>query len=331
VRKLLGLVVVLAGVVLTTAADAAAGNGGIAPVHPESANASRIGDAYWLIMVLTGAIFLLVEISLIVFLIRFRGRGRPRSVEGPQIRGQKNLELAWTVVPVLILAAIAAFVLYKLPGIKNAPAATNPLRVTVSGRQFYWQFTYPNGVVQVDHLRVPVGRVVDLKVVAAPWDVIHSWWIPALGGKIDAIPGRTNHTWFRANRAGVYKGRCAEFCGIQHAKMLMSVDAVPVASFNSWYTSEARAQRAGTSNLGKQTWEGTCAKCHGILGQGLIGPAINGTLDRTAVTPAVRDGLQTGLKVMPPVGKDWSKRQLNALFAYMQRNISGKAAAPSGG
>jgi cytochrome c oxidase subunit 2 len=330
VRKLLGLALLLAGLALVAAAAAAGGNGGIAPVHPESPNAGRIGDAYWLILGLTGGIFLLVEGALIVFVIRFRGGRRPRSVEGPQIRGHTNLELAWTVVPVLILAAIASFVFYKLPGIKNAPAATNALHVTVSGRQFYWQYSYPNGVVQIDRMRVPVGRVVDLEIVAPDWDVIHSWWVPALGGKIDAVPRKVNHLWFKAEGAGTYRGRCAEFCGIQHAEMPITVEAVPGGQFDSWLSDQASAQRAGTSDLGKQEFQGVCAKCHGSLGQGFIGPAINGSLDRTAVTPVVRDGLQTGLKVMPPVGKDWSKRQLDALFTYMQRNISGGGSAASG-
>ena len=95
------------------------------------------------------------------------------------------------------------------------------------GHQYYWEFRYPDGSVTYDTMVVPVGRTVELEVTTPPGEVIHSWWIPALGGKIDAIPGIVNHTWFRAEEAGVYEGNCTEFCGIQHSAMEMNVRALP--------------------------------------------------------------------------------------------------------
>jgi cytochrome c oxidase subunit 2 len=308
---------------LMLSSEALADGGGFAPVRPESPNADRISSTYWFIFGFTAAIFLLVEIALVVFIVRFRSRGRPREVEGPQIRGHLNLELAWTAVPVLILAAIAIFTFYKLPGIKDVPAAGaagSQLRMNVEGRQFYWQFTYPNGVVAIDNMRVPVGRPVRLEVTSPLDDVIHSWWIPALGGKVDAIPGHPNHTWFEARRAGTWTGQCAEFCGIQHAAMRATVQAVPAGQFDSWLAGQARAQTEGTSDLGAQEFNGVCAKCHGDRGQGAIGPDIATSAiiqNKSSLDTVVRDG--KGL--MPAVGAGWSDRQMNALFSYLQKRF----------
>src|SRR5829696_5110689 len=132
----------------------------------------------------TGFIFLLVEGTLIAFIIRYRRRGRAVDVEGPQIRGHHRLEIAWTVMPVLILAAIGSVVFYKLKGIADVPSATaagGRLDITVEGRQFYFNYHYPNGVIAVDRLRVPVHRNVRLELTAPTHEVIHNWWVPALG------------------------------------------------------------------------------------------------------------------------------------------------------
>ena len=150
----------------------------------------------------------------------------------------------------LILVAIGSFVFYKLPGIEDVPSASaqgGRVDVRVEGYRYYWNFTYPNGVIAVDNMRAPVGQTVKLDVSAPDFDVIHSWWIPALGGKFDAIPGTTNVTWFNANAPGIYRGQCAEFCGIQHANMRASVEAMPREEFDAWLEREADAQAAGTS------------------------------------------------------------------------------------
>jgi cytochrome c oxidase subunit 2 len=300
--------------VLLAAAPALAGNGGIAPVAPASENAAGIRDAYWLILAITGVVFLLVETTLVAFLIRYRGRQRARDAEGPQIRGNTNLEIAWTVVPVLLLAAIVAFVFAKLPVIEDAPAAgaAGSLTIRVEGHQYYWLFRYPDGQIAVDDMVVPVGKVVTLDVTAP--DVIHSWWIPALGGKIDAIPGRTNHTWFKAKRTGTWTGRCAELCGAQHALMTASVRAVSRAAFDRFLATHA----ASSSAVGKETFEGICAKCHGMEGQGTDGaPAIAGRQFDQVTASLIKNG---GTR-MPAVGADWSKEQIDATIAYLNTAI----------
>lgn len=305
---------------LALAGPALAGDGGLSPVTPNSPGAHGITSTYWFITVFIGIVFVVVEGVLVAFVVRYRRKKRARDVEGPQIHGSSRLELLWSVVPVLILVAIATFVFVKLPGIGRVPAANAAgprLEVTVTGHQFYWEFHYPNGVVAIDRLRVPTGQPVHLTVTAPDWDVIHSWWIPALGGKIDAIPGRLNHTGFIAAEPGVFVGRCAELCGVQHAAMLASVQVLPKATFDAWLDQRKQQQAAGTSALGKEEWIGSCSKCHGLAGEGLVGPAI-------ASSPTLLDGaklatlLQSGKGLMPPVGRGWNSQQLTALAAYLK-------------
>jgi cytochrome c oxidase subunit II len=308
---------------LALSGAAVAGNGGIAPVEPASPNAEGIKESYLWVAIFTGAIFLLVQGSLIWFIVRYRARKRARSEDGAQVHGNTNLELAWTIAPVLILAAIGSFVFYKLPGIQDVPSASaqgGRVDVRVEGYRYYWNFTYPNGVIAVDNLRAPVGQTVKLDVSAPDFEVIHSWWIPALGGKFDAIPGKTNVTWFNADAPGIYRGQCAEFCGIQHANMRGSVEAMPRELFDAWLEREQSAQEAGTSGLGRETFTGVCAKCHGLAGVGDVGPRLQGNSlleDDAAIEQVVREG--RGL--MPPVGKNWTDRQMDARIDYLQKDI----------
>lgn len=304
-------------VLWVTAETAMAANGGFSPKEPHSPNAQRINDAYWLVFGFTSFIFVLVEATLITFVIRYRRRGRARAVEGPQIHGSGRLETIWTVFPVVVLAVIAAFVLYKLPGIKNVPPASAGAgeRIQIRARQFYWQFTYPGGQTSINRMVVPVHAVVRLDVTAP--DVAHSWWIPRLGGKIDAIPGRTNTTWFETDRLGTYHGQCAEFCGLYHAAMKADVVVVRPRAYSEFLA----GHDAGSPTVGKETFTGVCAKCHGSLGQGGYGPKIagNATLaDRQALEDLVRNGKGR----MPAVGNDWPDAQVDALFRDLKGRFS---------
>jgi cytochrome c oxidase subunit 2 len=320
-RKLLPFVLAVL-LALATAGVAAAANGGFTPVQPASPNAHHIQHAYYLILGLTAAIFVLVESLLVVFVWKYRSRGRSRAVEGAQVHGHTRLELIWTAFPVVILAVIAAFVFYELPSIDSAPAAADPIHITVEGHQYYWQYDYPNGARSIGTLHIPQGAVVDLKVVSP--DVIHSWWIPALGGKIQAIPGRINHFWFRADKPGSYEGQCAELCGVFHASMLGTVVAGPAQAYRTYITKTAPA------TIGRQEWGGVCATCHGNLGQGGYGPAIaNNTLltQPSALTGILRNGFTGSQGSMPPVGDTWTRAQIAALVAYVKQHIYKPAAA----
>jgi cytochrome c oxidase subunit II len=329
-RKTLVLVLVL-GAVLAFASVAYAGNGGFAPPTPHSPNARRINDVYVWIAIFTGAVFVLVEGALVWFVIKYRRRGRPRTLEGPQIHGATRLELIWTGVPVLILAVIAAFVFYELPGIQDVPKAQaqgGPLNVRIDAHQFYWQFSYPNGEVSINELHVPVGRVVEVNIHSR--DVDHSWWVPALQGKFDAIPGAPTETWFKADRAGTYRGQCGEFCGVYHATMGARVVAQTNGEYEAFLTSLGDPQA-----LGRQEWVGVCAQCHGLAGKGGYGPSIqsNSLLVQTeGLRTLLTQGQNQAAPVanyMPPVGRGWTDAQLKALMAYVKSHVY-KAGAGGG-
>jgi cytochrome c oxidase subunit II len=314
--------VLVLGAALAVVGVAYAGNGGFAPETPHSPNADRINESYKWIAIFAALILVVVEGSLLWFVVRYRRRGRPRTAEGPQIHGATRLELIWTAIPVLILAAVAAFILYKLPGINDVPAAKaegGPLEIRVDAHQFYWQFTYPNKAVSIDELRVPVNRTVRVDIHSQ--DVDHSWWIPELGGKFDAIPGQETHTWFKADQVGTYVGKCGEFCGVFHAEMEAKVKVTSKAEYDRWEAGGAAAA------LGRGEWEGTCAKCHGLQGQGGYGPQIANNqllVQQAGLRTLLRNGQNTlgsVASVMPPVARGWNDRQFAALFAYLEDKV----------
>jgi cytochrome c oxidase subunit 2 len=309
---------------LATAATALAGNGGFLPASPHSPNARRVTDAYIFVMGFTGAIFIIVEGALILFIIKYRRGKRPVTAEGPQIHGATRLEIIWTVIPVLILAAIGTFVFYKLPGITNAPkaSAANELTMKVEGHQFYWLFRYPNGAVSIDTMVAPANEVVKEDVIGLDFDVNHSWWVPELGGKFDAIPGKVNKTWFQAP-VGSYVARCAELCGVQHALMDGVVKVVPRAQYDAFIAK--RASPAGTMDLGREEWQGVCQSCH-RLDHKYIGPALAGNpllADRKGIETLLRNGVSGPIGQMPAVGKNWSGHQIDALIAYTKQFAKG--------
>jgi cytochrome c oxidase subunit 2 len=313
-RKVIVLVLVF-GAALALAAVAFAGNGGFAPPEPHSPNAERISDSYNWIAIFAIAILVLVEGSLILFVIRYRRRGRPRTVEGPQTHGATKLELIWTAIPILILVAIASFIFYKLPGIQNVPSAQaegGPLEVKIDAHQFYWQFTYPDGTISIDELHAPVNRTVRVEITSV--DVDHSWWVPELGGKFDAIPGETTSTWFKADRTGTYRGRCGEFCGVFHAEMSARVVVESKEEFDAWIGERADA------TLGESLWVGACAKCHGLQGDGDYGPKISNN-SILAQARALEELIRNGQNKMPPVARGWNAEQVRALHDYLRSAI----------
>lgn len=182
---------------------------------------------FWAVVV-----FVLVEGLLILAMIRYRRR--PNSPEPQHVHGNTVMEIAWTVTPAVILAFIA------VPTVRaiwkyEAPAANGALQVEVIGHQWWWEFKYPQyGLTTANELYLPVGRTVNFSLHSA--DVIHSFWIPGLGGKRDAIYGRINHLWFTPDSAGVngWIGSCNEYCGTSHANMRFRVFTVAPADFESW-------------------------------------------------------------------------------------------------
>jgi cytochrome c oxidase subunit II len=285
---------------------------GLTPVTPADENAEGIQQVYVFVGAFASAIFLVVTVPLALFLVRFRSRTRDRTVEGPQIRGHTRLELLWTAVPVLILVAIAAFTFIKLGQIDNptaqAAGGQGDLVVKVESRQFYWRFVYDNGAVSFDTLKLPVDRKVRLDITSPDWDVIHSFWVPQLGPKMDAIPGYENHLRLLPTKTGTYPGKCAELCGIQHTMMLFKAEVVTQQEFDSWLASAADRE-----DLGQEIFQQVCAKCHFAAPEYAPNIAGNPILQDPE---ALRVLIENGRRRMPPVGRGWTEREIQALTDF---------------
>jgi cytochrome c oxidase subunit 2 len=316
-RRIVSIVLVVAAVVLAASWFGFSGRQGLSPVEPASPGAEGIDDVYGFIGLFAVLIFLSVMVPLALIIARYRERGLPRDADGPQIRGNVRLELLWTAIPVLIVIAIAGYTLYKAGGIEDPAKADGgetrdpDLRITVEGRQFYWRYVYENGAVAIDRLRIPVDRLVELEVSAPEWDVQHSYWAPALGGKVDAIPGTTNHLRWLPERTGIFDGKCAELCGLQHTAMDFDVEVLSGDEYDRWVEEAA----ADTGDLGESIFNNVCAKCHFAAPEyapNIAGNPILGNPEQ------VRDLVTNGQGRMPPVGRDWTERELDALTEYLQ-------------
>jgi cytochrome c oxidase subunit 2 len=311
-RKALVLWIVCAGA-LAFAATSIADNGGVAPVSARSPNAEHTRQAYYFISIFVAIVFVGVEGALITMIVKYRRGKRLRAAEGTQIHGSTRLEVLWTVVPVVILAAIGTFIFIKLPSIADAPpaSAAESTLIKVEGRQFYWMFRYPNGAISVGTMMAPADNVVNEDVYAPDNDVVHSWWVPQLAGKIDAIPGRINHTWFKAP-AGDYPARCSDLCGIQHTQMQGMVNVVSRDQYEQFI--DERAANPTSIELGQEEYQHVCAVCH-MLDKVYVGPALGSNpllTDAKDLTTILREGVGK----MPAVGSDWSDDQITALVNY---------------
>jgi len=241
------------------------------PESGGSPNADKIDTLYWLIMVVAIVVFLGVEGALLYSLFKFRAR---RGAVAAQIRGNTRLEIGWTVGAAVILVVLAVVTFIMLPGIRNPPnsgpngaqladrvlVAAGPtkqlppngksLNICVNGQQYVWRYTYAqncenvplNSVFSYEQMVVPTDTTVTLDIDAQ--DVVHSWWIPQLGGKFDAVPGYTNHTWLKVpgRLAGTtFRGQCAELCGRNHANMVAQVTALKPDAFEAWLDRQRNA------------------------------------------------------------------------------------------
>ena len=246
-----------------------------------------------------------------------------------QIHGSTRLEIIWTVVPVLILAAIACFVFVKLPSIADAPTASaaDSTTITVEGHQFYWMFRYPNGAVSIGTMIAPADNVVQRGRLRA-----RQRRAPQLVGagarRQDRRDPRaaTNHTWFKAP-AGEYPARCSDLCGIQHT--LMTGDGERRAARPSTSRSSRSAPRTPTSiELGKEEWDHVCAVCH-KLDEAYVGPSLGANPIAHEREGPDRRSSANGVGKMPAVGSDWSDDQIDALVKYTKTIV--KPPSASGG
>ena len=305
-----------------------------------------INQVYWVVFAVAAIVFLVVEVTLIAFIFRFRRRvGTPEHAEGPQIHGNTRVEVIWTLIPALALLGLAVYTFSRVPAVEAKPGGgEDALVVRVTAHQFYWEYEYPNGALSFDTLYLPVGRPVTLELRSA--DVNHSWWVPQLTGKRDAIPGQTNELHFTADETGTFAdGVCGEFCGIQHARMTTRVEILSASDFEAWQADNLppwlRPQGApgadrALARLGEEEWRAACAKCHGFEGEGDIGPPIarNPRLrDRDALRTLLYEGQNdAGTEgFMPPTGKGWTDEQISALVAYVESNETLSGGEQGGG
>jgi cytochrome c oxidase subunit 2 len=226
------------------------------------------------LLVIAGLLFVLVQGLLIYMTWRFHER--PGNPEPRPVFGNPGLEVGWTVTPAILLVGVFLLSLPTLRG--TVGPRDNALEVEVTGHQFWWEYRYTaQGLVTANELHIPVRQPVHLRLESA--DVIHSYWIPQLNGKTDLIPGRTNTLTLYAETPGTYLGQCAEFCGIEHAWMLLRVIAEPRPEFDAWVAAQqqpAAAPATAAARQGEQVFlSQTCIDCHAVAGtpaQSIIGP-----------------------------------------------------------
>jgi cytochrome c oxidase subunit 2 len=248
---------------------------------PASPPAQSIVNLSILVLAITGFIFLVVEGVFIYAIIRFRRGTIASTAEPPQVYGSKPIEIAWTAAPALVVFVLVLVTTRTLWEVSPTPplprSGDKALFVTVIGRQWWWEYIYETydgqtlGFSTANELHVPAGtdgvqRPIYLTLKSA--DVAHSFWAPRLAGKMDLIPGKTNSLWFETDQHGLYLGQCAEYCGTQHANMLIRVVAEPAAEFDRWLEDQARpalddpAGRDGRAAFLAQS----CVNCHRVRG-----------------------------------------------------------------
>lgn len=301
-------------------------------IDPAGPAADDINNIYNLLWVLGAIVFVLVEGALIYAIFRFRGNKKLINGRPAPVHGNTRLEIIWTVIPAVILAVIA---IPTIQGIATlAETDDEAFQINVIGNQFFWEFEYPDIVgpegtplTTTNEMHVPVNTRIELTLLSN--DVIHSFWVPRLAGKTDAIPGRENTMWLEADEVGTYVGQCAEFCGTEHAQMRFTVVADTEEDFNTW-VENSRSLPSDPVEAGLAIMESTCAGCHlveGTAAQGNVGPELTNFANNdqiAGVVPNTEENLRAWLAnpqdvkpgtAMPNLGL--SQGEIDALVAYL--------------
>jgi cytochrome c oxidase subunit 2 len=255
---------------------------------------------------ITGVIFVVVFALLVYSVIKFRGNGADDGREPAQVYGSTQIELAWTVIPVLIVAVLFLATARVIHAIQDAPKPRAALDVTVVGHQFWWEFRYPKlGIVTANELHIPASDPAHptptfIKLLSADTD--HSFWVPALGGKTDLIPNRVNEMWLDPSRPGIYLGQCAQYCGTQHAKMLLRVSVDRPADFAAWVSAQQQAAvQDARVGAGKRVFENTaCINCHAVGGtaaNGRFGPDLAHLMSRSTLASGAAENTPANLRL----------------------------------
>jgi len=303
---------------------------------PSSTPAIQISHLAILVFAICGAIFLFVAGLLGYVIFRYRARGQ-ESAEPPQVYGSNQIELAWTVIPVLIVIVLFLATARVIFAVQDPVKPQSALDVMVIGHQFWWEFRYPKlGIVTANELHVPVSSSSHpsptyLKLTSA--DVDHSFWVPELAGKTDLIPNRVNEMWIDPLNPRLYLGQCAQFCGVEHAKMLLRVYVDTPEQFAEWTRNQQQPGRRDSQvALGRQIFETeSCMNCHTINGTaatGRFGPDLTHLMSRATIASGIaannRANLANWIKnpdhlkkgsLMPAM--QLSDDQIDAVVAYL--------------
>ena len=304
---------------------------------PASTPAHSIFGLSLFVLAVTGAIFAIVFSLLVYAVAKFR-RGNDDGREPPQVYGSNQVELAWTVIPILIVVALFMATARVIADIQKASPSANAVEVVAIGHQFWWEYRYPSlGVVTANELHVPVsdpGHPTPTFIKLLSADTDHSFWVPRLAGKTDLIPNHPNSTWIDPHEAGLYLGQCAQYCGTQHAKMLLRVYVQPREEFNRWVQSQTQpAHMNSDASEGQRVFETTaCIDCHAVAGtvaNGRFGPDLTHLMSRETIAAGAAANTHDNLRLwirkpdaikpgslMPAM--ELSDRELDAVTAYLE-------------
>jgi cytochrome c oxidase subunit 2 len=273
---------------------------------PQSTPAKSILNLSIFVLAITGIIFVVVFTLLVYCIAKFHARSGGADSEPAQVYGSTQIELAWTIIPILIVVVLFLATARVLHAVQDAPMPANAVEVTVIGHQFWWEYRYPQlGVVTANEMHIPVSdpshpRPTFLQLLSADTD--HSFWVPQLAGKTDLIPNHPNRMWMDPERTGIFVGQCAQYCGTQHAKMLLRVTVDSPEDFEEWVREQQRpAMNDERVAAGRRVFETTaCINCHSISGtvaNGRFGPDLTHLMSRSTIAAGAAPNTPENLRL----------------------------------
>ena len=305
---------------------------------PQSSPAHAIFHLSLFVLAICAVIFVIVFSLLTYSVIKFRRRANDDGREPPPIYGSNQIELAWTVIPVLIVLVLFLATARVIHGIQQAKKPAEAIEVIAIGHQFWWEFRYPAlGVVTANELHVPVSDTshpTPTFITLLSADTDHSFWVPRLAGKTDLIPNRENHMWIDPDEPGIFIGQCAQYCGTQHAKMLLRVYVDSPDQFKKWVQEQSKPAQVGESaKEGRRIFETTaCINCHAVSGtvaDGRFGPDLTHLMSRDTIASGAATNTSENLRLwihnpeaikpgslMPAM--NLNQQDLDAVTAYLE-------------
>src|ERR1700733_308299 len=273
---------------------------------PASTPAKSIADLSVFVLIITGIIFVVVFALLVYAIVKFRARTRDVGREPAQVYGSTQIELAWTIIPILIVVVLFLATARVIHAIQDAPEPVGAVQVTAIGHQYWWEFRYPKlGIVTANELHIPVSDPAHptptfLQLLSVDTD--HSFWVPELGGKTDLIPNHPNRMWMDPQRTGVFLGQCAQYCGTQHAKMLLRVSVDGPDDFSAWVRAQQKPGVEDASAVaGRRVFErNACINCHAVGGtpaDGRFGPDLTHLMSRATIAAGAAKNTHDNLRL----------------------------------